>query len=92
MDNSDKLKIIIGNTLKKNREDCQVSKYKINKIGELRLEVINKIESGGRYTMESLLKYLFPQDIYIFFGDKHGNIINPSMYEDSETVISEIND
>lgn len=64
---------VIGQFLKEMRESKNISKYYITSTQNLRLEIINAIESGqSNYTMDSFLKYTTAIGAYIFFGDKEG--------------------
>lgn len=64
---------VIGQFLKEMRESKNISKYYITSTQDLRIEIINSIESGqSNYTMDSFLKYTTAIGAYIFFGDKEG--------------------
>ena len=69
---------VLGDFLRQNREEQNISIYKVRKDTDLRPETIKAIESGSQsYNIDSLLTYIEATNLYIFFSQKHKEEPNP---------------
>ena len=69
---------VLGDYLRRNLEEQNISIYKVRKITDLRPETIKAIESGSQsYNIDSLLTYIEATNLYIFFSQKHKEEPNP---------------
>ena len=68
----DSAREVLGDFLKKNREEQKITMYRVCDDTGMRVETLKAIESGSKsYNIDSLLSYIEATNLYIFFSQKH---------------------